>query len=93
MANVSHRRAAVKPVAGTCRWVRRLGDGDPHSGVLLINGRPYGVVAIPGGYRVVKPDGVVYDLDARSWACTCPDAVWRQRQCKHAKAVRAALAQ
>jgi hypothetical protein len=57
--------------------------------VLLINGRPYGVITFEGGYRLVKPD---YDIDSGAWSCTCPDATYRQRQCKHAKALRAALA-
>jgi hypothetical protein len=87
MATVSDRPATVKPVSGTCQWVRRITDGS--TGVLLINGRPYGVIVLQGGYRLVKPDGMTYDIDSESWSCTCP---YLQRECKHAKALRAALA-
>ena len=45
----------------------------------------------PGNY-LVKPDGTSYDLDAYWWTCDCPDATYRQRECKHAKGLRAALA-
>jgi hypothetical protein len=99
MATVTRSRKPVKPVCGTCRWLRRLGDNpvDPKSGALEINGKPYGVMLLeeegnPAGYRLVKPDGTAYDIDAQWWVCTCPDAVWRARMCKHALALRAALA-
>jgi hypothetical protein len=62
-------------VSGTCRLDRK-------TGVLLINGRPYGVIVLQAGYRLVKLDGVTYDIDAESWACTCPDATYRQREKK-----------
>jgi hypothetical protein len=89
MANPSPARKPVKP-SGSCRWLRRIDD--TKTGLLEINGQLYGVVAVDGGYQLVKPDGTVYDVDGTTWSCTCPDATWRQRECKHAKALRAALA-
>ena len=99
MATVIPSRRPVKPVHGTCRWIRRLGDNpiDEKSGVLEINGRPYGVMLLEDrgrvvGYRMVKPDGTAYDIDAEGWSCTCPDATFRERLCKHSKALQTALA-
>lgn len=91
MATVSH---SAKPVKGTCRWLVRIGDGDDKSGLLLINGQRYAVLVLPGGYRLIKPDGTAYDLEpaGESFRCDCPDAVYRERECKHAKALCAALA-
>ena len=46
------------------------------------------------GYRLERRDGTAYDIDATGpdWQCDCPDATYRQRECKHARALRAALA-
>ncbi len=87
----------VKPVSGTCRWIRRLGDGDTKSGLLEINGTPYAIITLEfqgqtTGYRILKAGGTTYDVDTEWWTCTCPDSTYRQRECKHAKALRAALA-
>ena len=40
-----------------------------------------------------ETDGTNYDIDVTGsdWICDCPDASYRQRECKHAKALRAAL--
>src|SRR5262245_31753467 len=51
------------------------------------------------GYRLVKPDGVMYDLPTDLTDCTCPDFTINRasaptaelRLCKHCRAVRAAL--
>ncbi|HKI36596.1 MAG TPA: SWIM zinc finger family protein [Gemmataceae bacterium] len=93
MATVPKSTKPVKPVSGVCRWARRIGEGgiDPQSGVLVINGQPYGVLVMAGGYRLVKPDGTAYDVNGQTWECDCPDATYRGRQCKHSKALRAAL--
>jgi hypothetical protein len=47
----------------------------------------------PPAYRLEKLDGPTYDIDATApeWRCDCPDATYRNRECKHVKALRAAL--
>lgn len=87
---MSHATKPAKPVKGTCRWIRRIGHAD--GAALEINGTAYDVIPFDGGFRLVKSDGTAYDIDAESWQCDCPDATYRGRECKHAKALRAALA-
>lgn len=72
-------------------------DGLP--GMLLINDTPYQVHLLqPVGYRLVKSDGTVYDVDnSRSyWTCDCPDGTYRPDRpngCKLSVALREALRQ
>jgi hypothetical protein len=87
----------AKPVSGTCKWV--LPIGETGTGVLAINGTDYTVTSLQNqdrvtGYRLQKLSGTVYDIDAsrEQWGCDCPDATYRERQCKHVKALQAALA-
>ena len=89
-------KTKVKPASGTCRWVLPIGDAD--TGVLAINGTNYAVTVLRGpnrveGYRLVKDDARFYDIAATAepWICDCPDATYRQRECKHVAALRAAL--
>jgi hypothetical protein len=89
-------QAKSRPVAGICRWV--LPIGEVGTGVLEINGTSYTVTVLRGpsgvvGYRLGKDDGKTYDIDAtgETWKCDCPDATYRERECKHVKALRAAL--
>src|SRR5205823_4785541 len=87
----------AKPAHGTCRWVLPLAAD---FGVLQINGTSYALCRLAGGFRLMKPDGQTYDLDASDadyWICTCPDYEFARHQkdpagCKHVKAVKAALA-
>jgi hypothetical protein len=52
------------------------------------------------GFRLMKladyiVDRKVYDVDVtlgKDWLCDCPDATFQNRECKHARALRAALA-
>jgi hypothetical protein len=52
------------------------------------------------GYRLMKltdyiVDRKVYDIDVccgKDWRCDCPDAQFQNRECKHVRALRAALA-
>src|SRR5262245_51314978 len=76
-------------------------------GVLSIDGTPYlcsyvGELPPEGepvvrGYRVVKADGAVYDIDTTAphgWTCDCPDATYRSERpggCRHVQALRQAL--
>jgi hypothetical protein len=87
----------TKPVSGTCRWVRPIGPAG--TGVLAISQVCYTITILKNrgrtsGYRLEKLDGAVYDVDTEreSWTCDCPDATYRERECKHVKALRAALA-
>jgi hypothetical protein len=47
------------------------------------------------GYTLTKKDGESYDVDATFGGgvlvCQCPDATYRDRQCKHSKALVAGL--
>ncbi len=68
---------------------------------LTINQTQYNVVAIPAvqhwikrAYRLVKPDGTVYDLAETRYGpeCDCPDYIFRRdgldlSGCKHVKAL------
>lgn len=86
------------------RWLRRpcwpctlLPAGQP--GVLEIGARAYAVLPLgeypSRGFRVTSDRGDCYDLDAanpRALICDCPDATFRGRECKHARAVREAIA-
>ena len=87
----------ARPVSGVCKWLRRPDVFD--IGVLLINGQQYVVETLldsninHAGYRLTKDDQTTYDIDTtgKDWLCSCPDATYRERECKHAKALRAAL--
>jgi hypothetical protein len=90
-------KAKARPVSGSCRWVLPIGECD--TGVLAINGQQYTVTVLRGpngivGYRLGKDDGKTYDIDATAevWKCDCPDATYRERACKHVKALQVALA-
>jgi hypothetical protein len=86
----------VRPV--TYQWVVPIGAVSG-VGVLDINGAVYTVTLLHQdgrviAYRLEKLDGATYDIDATApqWICDCPDATYRQRACKHVKALQAALA-
>ena len=87
----------AKPVSGTCKWV--LPFGETGTGVLNINQVCYTITILKNrdrtaGYRLEKLDGTVYDIDAtgEQWKCDCPDSTYRERACKHVKALQAAFA-
>jgi hypothetical protein len=52
------------------------------------------------GFRLMRltdyiVDRKVYDIDVccgKDWLCDCPDAQFQNRECKHVRALRAALA-
>lgn len=94
---------AVKPAHGTAHWLVPLAPGGV--GLLQINNGQSSLYAVTrlgqGGYRLMKQsDGEIYDLDTADpehWKCSCPDFVMnrdegRKGDCKHAAAVRAAVA-
>jgi hypothetical protein len=92
-------RKATRPVSGVCRWLNKP-NPQHEGGVLAINGTRYEVLPLfdgPArvGYRLLKADGTMYDLPADLSGCDCPDATYHPERpggCKHAAAVRAALA-
>jgi hypothetical protein len=43
------------------------------------------------GVRLTKPDRTMYHVDLETHSCDCPDHQYRGRECKHHKAVVAAL--
>jgi hypothetical protein len=85
----------------SCRWLRRPTTSEP--GKLVINNgkgleRLYEVAPVlhPDGrvlgYHVARLDNHdVYDVDGETWECTCADATYRERACKHSLALRAGL--
>src|SRR5262249_44562944 len=78
---------AGPPARGSCRWLNRP-NARREGGVLAINGTPYEVLPLYEGdalvgYRLLKADGRMYDVDIATWRCDCPDATYRERFCKH----------
>src|SRR5690242_10277570 len=100
MPTSTKSRRTPQPVSGTYRWVLPLGPGENRPGVLSIkasgNAKLYGVIRLMDqgrtvGYRLVRPDGGTYDVDADLWVCSCPDATYRPDRpggCRHVKALR-----
>jgi hypothetical protein len=94
---VTRTRKPLKPVTVTCRWLPDEVTGQPR---LEINGRAYELVELAGGFRLFSWDGPgseikVYDIcttEPWGWTCDCPDCTYRQRECKHLRALKAALA-
>lgn len=94
----------VKPVSGKVRWLRPLIPGKQLGRISITNANgvatEYDVGAHLDGERIVgfglaKDDDEVYAIDAGQWygwTCDCGDCQFRNRECKHIKAVRAALA-
>jgi hypothetical protein len=95
----------AKQVSGSCKWVKRMvlprGLGRLSITSHTTRGpvvQEYDVGAHLDqagrvtGYRLVKDDDEGYDVSAADWTCTCADSTYRQRECKHARAMRAALA-
>lgn len=94
----------VKPVTGSVRWVKKmvLPHGLGRLAITSITSRgpvvaEYDVGAHLDhqgkvtGYRLVKDDDEAYDLPADLSSCTCADATYRERECKHLLALKAAL--
>lgn len=113
MSTVPRTRKPLNPVVVTGRWLQPASapcalSAEGYPGVLLIDQAPY-LASIVGalpptgepvlhGWRLVKADGTVYDIDCRTawgqWQCDCPDATYRGERpggCKHVAALRQAL--
>lgn len=101
---MTRRGEQVKPVAGKVRWLRPLIVGKTLGRLAITNASglttEYDIGAHLDGERIVgfglaKDDDEVYAIDASQsygWTCDCGDCQFRARECKHIKAVRAALA-
>lgn len=105
-------RKPLTPATGSCRWAIQPSLTGT-AGILVIKTTRANGVEVEDaysveenkdrgqllGYRLVKPDGVMYDLTATLTECSCPDFTCNRphattletRLCKHCKAVKAAL--
>jgi hypothetical protein len=89
------KRSVPQAVHGSCRWLQPLqadnaGTLDGTRGCLEINGPGYLVTIHRDrgrlvGYQLCRLTDLskCYDMDAERGTCDCPDATYRQRQCKH----------
>jgi len=95
------RATPARPATGVYQWLQKP-NAHHEGGVLAINGTAYEVLPLFDGealvgYRLLKPDATMYDLETagpRGWSCDCADATFhpeRQGGCKHVKALKAAL--
>ena len=95
----------VKPVTGSVRWLRLLILGKTLGRIAITNANnettEYDIGAFTDndgaiqGFGLAKDDDEVYSIDTTTgfgWVCDCADCQFRDRECKHIKAVRAALA-
>jgi hypothetical protein len=100
-----HRQEQAKPVTGSVRWLRPLVLGKTLGRIAITNANhettEYDIGAftdrdgIVQGFGLAKDDDEVYAIDTTAgfgWVCDCADCQFRNRECKHIKAVRAALA-
>ena len=68
--------------------------------VLEIASVPYQLTVVLDGERVLAyrllrpaaPRAYLVDVTGEAWRCDCPDATYRQRECKHVRALTKALA-
>ena len=99
------RQEQVKPVTGSVRWLRPLILGKTLGRIAITNANhettEYDLGAFTDkdgaiqGFGLAKDDDEVYAIDTTAgfgWVCDCADCQFRNRECKHIKAVRAALA-
>ena len=95
------RTRNVKPVSGTVRWLQQWSGRWGRISITNQNGqvKEYDLASRTDedgnlvGYGLATDDDTIYDIDARGkyWQCDCPDATYQNRECKHCKAVRAAM--
>lgn len=95
MSALLNRPGRPQDPHGVCRW---LPDAPNGNHCLEINGCAYELEDVPGGTALCHFDRngevvrYVIDRTQRQWRCSCPDATYRRRECKHVLAIRAALA-
>lgn len=106
MNTLPRRTERVKPVGGSVRWLRPLIAGKTLGRIRITNaegkGTEYDLDAFTDaagriiGYGLAKDDDDIHAIDvvaSTGWTCDCPDCQFRNRECKHIKALRAALAE
>ena len=99
------RKEQAKPVTGSVRWLHPLIIGKQLGRISITNANnqttDYDLGAFTDkdgviqGFGLAKDDDEVYAIDTANsfgWVCDCADCQFRNRECKHIKAVRAALA-
>jgi hypothetical protein len=99
------RKEQAKPVTGSVRWLRPLVLGKTLGRISITNANhettEYDIGAFTDndgalqGFGLAKDDDEVYSIDTTTgfgWTCDCADCQFRNRECKHIKAVRAAHA-
>jgi hypothetical protein len=92
-----HKSHKPRPVRGVARWLCRP-DAHGLGGVLEVNGQSYEVLPLYtgdtlDGYRLLKADGIMYDLPRDLSTCDCPSRGFRpDAPCKHMLALKAAFA-
>jgi hypothetical protein len=92
-------KTATRRATGQARWLTRP-NVCREGGVLEVNGTAYEVLPLHDGedhvgFRLLKADGTMYDVDTAWWRCDCPDTTFHPERpggCKHVAALRAALA-
>lgn len=80
-----------QPVHGFATLVLLIRRGDGPATPYTVR-RLWEHPAIPGpAYRLTKADGTVIDvaLTGHGPTCTCQDATYRERECKHARSLKA----
>jgi hypothetical protein len=64
-------------------------------GLLQLEGTCYMVTPHAGSadvFVLVKTDGTAYVVDTHRRRCSCPDATFKRRECKHVRGITAAMA-
>jgi hypothetical protein len=95
--NATKSRKPVKPVSGTVRLLKPVGEINDRTAQIEIDGKPYYLERTGTGFRLVGWDErdkevTVYDLPLTLDSCDCPDATYRSERpggCKHRKALLA----
>lgn len=78
----------LAPVTGSAKW---NGSNELTIRTERIE-ETYAVRVGNGGFvRLGKADGTVYEVQTVEGVCSCPDQKYNRRECKHVKALKAAL--
>jgi hypothetical protein len=107
MSTVSRRKENVKAVSGSVKWIKRPSGPTHFGRFAITSNtqrgpvvNEYDVAAFTDdagritGFGLAKDSDEVYAVDFSQWygpTCTCGDCEYRNWECKHIKAVRAAM--
>lgn len=105
MITTTRRKEQLKPVTGTVRWLRPLIVGKQLGRISITNANglatEYDIDAFTNGdgeiqgFGLAKDNDEIYAVDVTlgyGWQCDCADAQFRNRECKHVRGLRVALA-